>query len=216
MREKPAPALRFWNDSVLPGNVVNQRLTLARNPHYGYHVFALGANGSIWHKFQTGPETTGDFGQPLVPMSAWHCLTPNASLVFANDPAVAPNADGHLELFVAFKPDSLDLWQMYQTDATNPLAWSSPRGPQCACEDPDPSKCPWCETCEQDPECSKHYWCNGFPFTTSDVELYLDPKDSKLKLHYRSFDGHFYQMQQSEPNKSDKWKMGNTDLGQFE
>eukprot|EP00931_Biecheleriopsis_adriatica_P093999 TRINITY_DN67700_c0_g1_i1.p1 TRINITY_DN67700_c0_g1~~TRINITY_DN67700_c0_g1_i1.p1 ORF type:complete len:274 (+),score=33.74 TRINITY_DN67700_c0_g1_i1:86-823(+) len=215
LQARDVKPILFWNESVLPPNVVNQTLALAHNPHYGYHVFALGLNGSIFHKFQTGPERNETAG-PMVPMSDWHVLTPNASLVFANDPAVAANADGHLELIVAYQTDSLDLWQMYQTDVKDPLAWSVPRGPACACEDPDPSKCPWCQDCESRPECSAKYWCTGFPFTTSDLKMELDPSDKKLKLYYRSFDGFMYRMSQRSPSDSKKWDIGGTSVGFYE
>eukprot|EP00933_Yihiella_yeosuensis_P037733 TRINITY_DN3171_c0_g3_i1.p1 TRINITY_DN3171_c0_g3~~TRINITY_DN3171_c0_g3_i1.p1 ORF type:complete len:265 (-),score=39.60 TRINITY_DN3171_c0_g3_i1:87-881(-) len=210
------PGPLMWNQSVLPSNIVSQRLTVVRNPHYGHHVFALGANGSIWHKFQTGPLNKNI--TMTIPMSEWHCLTKNASLVFGNDPAAAVNPDGHIELFAAFKADSYDLWQMYQTNPKDPLAWTAPRGPTCMCEDPDPAKCPWCMNCASRPECQKNYWFPGAPpFTTSDMELLLDPIDHKLRLYYRNFDGHMYYIKQEKPNKSDKWSdEGGVQLAIFE
>lgn len=210
----PLPVV-FWNNSVLPPNIVSQRLTVVKNPFYGHHVFALGLNGSVWHKFQTGPEVDGNL--PHIPMSPWHCLTPNSSLIFGNDPAAAINEDGHIELFVAYKADSYDLWQMYQTDARNPLAWTKPRGPTCMCADPDPAKCPWCVDCAQREECMKNYWFPGAPpFTTSDMEVLLNPEDEKLRLYYRNFDGHMYYLQQEAPNKSDKWQVGGMQMAIFE
>merc|ERR1712216_840773 len=110
-----------------------------------------------------------------VPMSQWLCLTPNASLVFGNSPAIALNADGHIELFVGYKNDSLDLWQMYQTDPKDPLAWSVPRAPYC-----DPAMAT-CRQCLQKPECKATFWTNGFAWTTSQQSLWLDPKDNLLK-----------------------------------
>lgn len=203
-----------WNETVLPPNIIDIRLPVVKNPNYGIHVFALGANGSIWHKFQTGPVDNSSI--KTMPMSGWHCLTKNATLVWGNDPSVVVNADGHIELFVGLKVDSLDVWQMYQTDPKNPLAWSEPRAPACICEDPDPSKCPWCDNCNARPECSKDYWMGWVPFTTSDIETMLDPVDNKVKLHYRNFEGHVYQISQAEPSKSDKWATEAVQLALFE
>lgn len=211
------PGRLQWNETVLPENVIDLRLPTVLNPNYGLHVFALGKNGSLFHKFQTGPSNL-EAALPFTPMSDWHCLTPNASLVFGNDPAVALNADGRIELFVGFKAESYDLWQMYQTDAKNPLAWSLPRAPSClcGCPDPDPSKCTWCDNCDSRPDCSQHYWMGWCPFTTSDMELLLDPADQKLKLHYRNFDGHMYQLSQKNPSNSTIWAPRAVQMAIFE
>jgi hypothetical protein len=194
-------------DGPLPFNIIDLKLATVINPNYGMHVFALGKNGSLFHKFQNGTVNQSAL-IPNIPMSEWHVLTTNASLIFGNDPAVAVNADGRIELFVGYKTDSLGLWQMYQTDPKDPLAWSRIRGPSCMCEDPDPNKCPWCANCDARKECYSNYWTSGFPFATSDMELWLDEKDRKLKLAYRSFDGHMYVMSQSEAGKSDHWPIG--------
>jgi len=212
---EPLPVRPEWNKSVLPGNIVDQKIALVVNPHYGLHAFALGANGSIWHKYQTSPVNMSGL-MPKAVMSEWHVLTPNASLIFGNDPVVALNADGRIELLVGYKKDSLDIWQMYQTDAKDPLAWSKPRGPACMCEDPDPSKCPWCMTCADRPECDEQYWLKSFPFTTSDMSMMLDPTDNKLKLYYRSFDGFLYRMEQQKPGYSKKWTDSAVQFGFFE
>lgn len=198
-----SPAVRGW-DGPLPFNIVNLKLATVVNPNYGMHVFALGKNGSLFHRFQNGTVNQSAL-IPSVPMSDWHVLTKNTSLVFGNDPAVAVNADGHIELFVGYKTDSLDLWQMYQKDPKDPLSWSPIRGPSCMCEDPDPNKCPWCDNCDTRKECYSNYWTSGFPFATSDMELWLNQTDKKLKLAYRSFDGHMYVMSQGEAGKSDRW-----------
>lgn len=205
----------MWNDSVLPANVASQQLPMVKNPHYGLHVFALGNNGSLWHKFQTGAAHL-EAPLPYAPMSPWHCLTPNSSLVWGNDPAVALNADGHIELFVGLQRDSMDLWQMYQTNASDPLSWSLPRGPTCICDAPDPMACPWCIDCPKRPECKQHYWLGYAPFTTSDPEVFLDPVDSMLKLNFRNFDGHLYQLSQQEPGNSVRWSSETVQFAIFE
>eukprot|EP00928_Gymnodinium_smaydae_P066226 TRINITY_DN49268_c0_g1_i1.p1 TRINITY_DN49268_c0_g1~~TRINITY_DN49268_c0_g1_i1.p1 ORF type:complete len:250 (-),score=33.38 TRINITY_DN49268_c0_g1_i1:69-818(-) len=197
-----------WN-GVLPENIVDQQLPSVRNPHYGLHVIALGKNGSLFHKYQIG-STNMSSPVPYVPMSDWICLTPNASLVFGNSPAVALNADGRIELFVGYKPDSLDLWQMYQTDPRDPLAWSEPRAPYC-----DPAQAP-CRQCIKEPNCVKNYWSEGFAWTTSQQSLWLNPDDKKLRLTFRNFDGYVYEMTQGEPSNSDKWPVASLQYAIFE
>lgn len=191
---------------------------MVRNPHYGLHVFGLGKNGSLFHKYQTGQPNMSD-PIPEVPMTEWLCLTPatykNTSgvelpLIFANSPAVALNADGRIEFFVAFKPDSLDLWQMYQTDAKNPLAWSKIRAPYC-----DPSFKD-CRVCLASPDCKKQFWSDTYTWTTSQQSLWLDPQDKKLRLTFRNFDGHVYEKMQDAPSKSDHWSSGSLQYPIFE
>eukprot|EP00747_Dinoflagellata_sp_TGD_P169223 gnl/TRDRNA2_/TRDRNA2_197637_c0_seq1.p1 gnl/TRDRNA2_/TRDRNA2_197637_c0~~gnl/TRDRNA2_/TRDRNA2_197637_c0_seq1.p1 ORF type:complete len:265 (-),score=24.27 gnl/TRDRNA2_/TRDRNA2_197637_c0_seq1:75-869(-) len=204
-----------FNDSVLPGNTISQRLPVVNSPYYGVHVFGLGANGSLFHKFQTGhADMSSDI--PFAPMSDWHCLTPNKSLVFGNDPAVALNADGHIELFAGLTKDSYDLWQMYQTDPKNPLAWSKPRGPTCMCDATDPSACPWCMDCNARVECYSNYWLDHAPFTTSDVDIFLDAQTQKLKLLFRNFDGHMYSLEQQKPGDSTRWSNVTVQYAVFE
>merc|ERR550532_3822661 len=141
-------------------------------------------------------------------MSEWAALTPptykNTSgvenpLIFGNSPAIALNADGRIELFVGFQPDSLDIWQMYQTDASNPLAWSAIRAPYC-----DPAFAD-CVKCVNDPQCKKQFWSEGFYWTTSQQSLWLNPEDKKLRLTWRNFDGHLYEKVQLAPSKSNRW-----------
>lgn len=194
---------------VLPDNIVDQQLPMVRTPHYGMHVIALGKNGSLFHKYQTGPTNTS-VPWPYVPMSDWLCLTPNPSLKFGNSPAIALNADGHIELFVGYLPDSLDIWQMYQTDPKDPLAWSAPRAPYC-----DPSTAS-CLKCLAKPECEATFWSNGYAWTTSQQSLWLNPHDQKLRLTWRNFDGHVYEMTQAKPNDSTTWPVDSLQYAIFE
>lgn len=196
-----------FSDRVLPANIIDLQLPTVRNPHYGMHVIALGKNGSLFHKYQIGNANMSD-PEPEVPMSEWLCLTPatfkNTSgverpLIFGNSPAVALNADGRIELFVGFTGDSMDVWQMYQTDATNPLAWSTPRAPYC---DPSFSDC---RKCLAKPECKANFWSDGYTWTTSQQSLWLDPNDKKLRLTWRNFDGYMYEKVQLAPSKSEHW-----------
>jgi len=189
----------LWH-GVLPENIIDQQLPHVTNPHYGLHLFALGRNGSVFHQYQTGPTNTSG-PSPFVPMTNWLCLTPSASLIFGNAPTVAMNADGRIELFVGYKPDSLDIWQMYQTDAKNPLAWSNPRAPYC---DPAGKEC---RDCVAKPECAANYWTDGYAWTTSQQYVWLDPDDKKLRLRFRSFTGYLYEMKQAGPSNSSHWPL---------
>jgi len=205
-----------WN-GVLPDNIIDQQLPMVRNPHYGMHVIALGKNGSLFHKYQTGPAPPNETS--AVPMSEWAALTPavyknvsgvEAPLIFANAPAVALNADGRIELFVAYSPDSLDLWQMYQTDAKNPLAWSAARA--CYC-DPAILRCRLCLLL---PWCKKNFWADTFYWTTSQQSLWLDPTDNKLRLSWRLFNGQVYELIQTKPSKSNHYDHNLTTYPVFE
>merc|ERR1712226_720793 len=176
-----------------------------RNPHYGLHVIVTGKNGSLFHKYQTGKLNTSD-PNPTMPMSEWAALTPpmikNVSgawnpLTFGNAPAIALNADGRIELIVGYAPDSLDLYQMYQTDAKDPLAWSAIRAPYCD------GTIPECVKCIGDAECKKQFWSDTYRWTTSQQYLWLNPVDNKLRLNWRLFDGHLYESVQDKPSKSD-------------
>lgn len=195
-----------WS-GVLPENIIDQQLPMVRNPHYGVHVIATGKNGSLYHKYQTGPRNISE-PMAVVPMTEWLVLTPathkNTSgvdlpLIFGNSPAIALNADGRIELFVGYAPDSLDVWQMYQTDAKNPLAWSKIRAPFC-----DPSFAD-CRKCIAKPECKATFWSDGYTWTTSQQTLWLNPDDKKLRLTWRNFDGHVYEKIQTAPSQSEHW-----------
>lgn len=209
-----SPQRLLYNETVLPPNFHSQRLATVTNPYYGIHVFALGKNGSLWHKFQTGPPDL-NVSIPFTPMSPWHCLTPNASLTWSNEPAAAVNRDGHIEIFVGLGNSSTQLWQMYQSDPKDPLSWSAPRAPACSCG-PEATECPQCKDCSTRPDCMKNYWIGSEVITTSDAELRLDQQDQKLKLYFRNSDGHMYELSQEEPNKSEKWAQQSIQLATFE
>jgi hypothetical protein len=53
-----------------------------------------------------------------------------AGSVWDADPAVGVNPDGTIDVFIR-ELANLDLWQIYQTDATDPNAWSMIR--ECTC-----------------------------------------------------------------------------------
>eukprot|EP00930_Biecheleria_cincta_P098563 TRINITY_DN90215_c0_g1_i1.p1 TRINITY_DN90215_c0_g1~~TRINITY_DN90215_c0_g1_i1.p1 ORF type:complete len:288 (+),score=23.36 TRINITY_DN90215_c0_g1_i1:122-865(+) len=205
-----------WH-GVLPDNIVDQQLPTVRNPHYGIHVVALGKNGSLFHRYQTGPINKTIAGN-LLPMTNWICLTPDNSFLFGNPPAVALNADGRIELFAGDLNGSLDLIQMYQLDASNPLSWSKPRAPWCdAIGPPADPECARCSRAPVSDPCYDKFWNTGYVWTTSQQALWLDSVDKKLKLSWRSFTGEMYQISQKEPSNSKQWNIEMTTwVGAFE
>lgn len=194
-----------WPHPKLPDNIVDQQLPSVRNPHYGLHIIALGVNGSLFHRYQTGPINHTAAGDVL-PMTDWICLTPDNTFIYGNPPAIAMNADGRIELFVGDKNGSLDLIQMYQLDATNPLSWSKPRAPWCdALGPPADPECARCAAAPTTDPCYDKFWKRTYVWTTSQQSLWLDPADKKLKLSFRSFTGEMYQLSQAAPSNSKQW-----------
>jgi len=137
------------------------------------HVFALGADGALYHKYQPTGQT------PASNWTAWilRAKAPEGSKWDA-DPTVAVAADGSLEVFVR-QLANLDLWQMYQTDASNPEAWSAPR--ECSCVD-----MPCNDTNPED------FWNTSPVFPTSDVNIIPSGPNGANRLFYRGFDGSLY------------------------
>jgi hypothetical protein len=194
-----------WAGAVLPDNIVDQQLPIVRNPHYGLHIVALGANGSLFHRYQNGTLNHTIAGDEL-PMTNWICLTPDNTFIFGNPPAIAMNADGRIELFAGDKNGSLDLIQMYQLDATNPLSWSKPRAPWCdALGPPADPECARCSNLPVTDPCYDKFWNTGYVWTTNSQTLWLDPSDKMLKLSWRSFTGEMFQISQKSPSNSKQW-----------
>ena len=110
-----------------------------KQQHYGLHVFATGANGSLFHMWQTS--NVSDAGEAS--MSKWACLTPNPVYASAGyvppvwwwDPAAVVNKDGHIDVFIRLLADK-NLWQLYQKDPTDPQSFTAPRSPWCLCNFP--------------------------------------------------------------------------------
>jgi len=137
------------------------------------HVFALGADGGLYHKYQMLNQ------MPTANWTDWilRAKAPMGS-VWDADPAVAVAEDGSLEVFIRQLAD-LDLWQLYQTDASNPDAWSSPRECSCIvmpCNDTNPND----------------FWNTQPVFPTSDVTILQTGEGGANRLFYRGFDGALY------------------------
>lgn len=197
----------------MPFNIFDLQIPMVHNPHYGIHLVVLGQNGSLYHRFQTGPTNTSAL-MPYIPMSDWHVLTKDPTLFWGNSPAIALNADGRIELIVGNTNGSLDLFQMYQTDAKDPLAWSKPRPPWCDALGPpaDPA-CAKCADAPPSDPCYDEFWITGYVWATNEQSLWLDPNDKKLKLFWRSFTNEIYMISQKEPSNSKQWEITNVRFG---
>lgn len=213
-----------YPQTVLPQNdTFHQQFAMVMNPNYGLHVFARGANSSLFHKFQTGVYT--DVTGTTANMSEWHCLTPNPGwtsagrkpLIFWEDPVAEINNDGRAEIFIRLTGD-LDLWQIYQTDAKDPLAWTEPRPPACLCNfppcvDKGQTKCGVVSQCDNtgldcDKEDPNQYWLQGSAFPTANMNMLKDPSDGRLTVYFRNFDGQIYTNSQMEPGNSTLYTSG--------
>jgi len=162
--------VRYPNPKLPQGNTTV--MAIADTPTY-IHVFALGADGALYHKYQMQDQ------KPVANWSDWivRARAPSGTSWDA-DPAVGVNPDGSLDVFVR-ELENLDLWQIYQTDATDPDAWSALRECTCVampCNDTNPA----------------HYWNRQPVFPTSDVTITNTGPGGALRLFYRGFDGSLY------------------------
>jgi hypothetical protein len=208
----------LYNNSVLPQNdTFHQQFAMVVNPNYGLHVFARGANSSLFHMFQTSNHKDASGGMP---MSKWHVLTPyngTASdgwhkLIWWEDPVAALNLDGRAEIFIRITGD-LDLWHMYQTNASDPLAWDRPKGPVCLCNFPPCKNQTLCGTeasCDaKGVDCHKanpaDYWSDHTGFPTSNMNTHVDSRTGLVSLYYRGFDGRVYRDAQAKAGDPSKY-----------
>jgi len=162
-------APQYPNPKIPEGNTTT--FAIAEQSKF-LHVFALGSDGALYHKYQP----LG--GNPPANWTQWilRAKAPGGSKWDA-DPAVAVAPDGSLEVFIR-QLANLDLWQMYQTDASDPNAWSVPRECSCIvmpCNDTNPND----------------FWNTSPVFPTSDVTITTGP-DGWNRLFYRGFDGALY------------------------
>jgi len=136
------------------------------------HVFALGADGALYHKYQPQGQ------QPPANWTDWIMRSRAPGGIWDADPACGVDADGVTEVYIRYSTN-LDLWQLYNTDVDDPNAWSTPRESACVslpCNDTNP----------------KDYWNTQPVFPTSDITLLNDPSDGHLDMFYRGFDGALY------------------------
>lgn len=212
-----------YDNPVLPENgtwsAFAWQPAVVNNPNYGLHVFTLGANKSLYHKYQTGNFSANN----TITMSDWICLTPDngitsaglVPLIFWDDPVAIVNDDGRIEVFIRLKSDN-DLWQIYQQDAKDPLSFTQPRGPTCLCNfppcvDQNQTKCGVSQNCDnQGLDCSDPSvpagWNNHAPFPTSNMNAMK--VDGRVQVVYRGFDGRMYMDRQVTPGNSTRYVGG--------
>eukprot|EP00823_Brevimastigomonas_motovehiculus_P007080 TRINITY_DN6091_c0_g1_i1.p1 TRINITY_DN6091_c0_g1~~TRINITY_DN6091_c0_g1_i1.p1 ORF type:complete len:215 (+),score=42.60 TRINITY_DN6091_c0_g1_i1:33-647(+) len=147
------------------------------------HLFALGADGNLWHRYQM---MTG--ADEKAPWSAWilRAKAPNGS--WNSDPTAGMGADGTIEVFIRYTTN-LDVWQIYQLNPADPNSWSKPRESSCVdlpCNDTDPT----------------HFWNTQPVFPTSDLTMLNDKTDGSIQLYYRGFNGALFRLRQKKGTHS--------------
>jgi hypothetical protein len=193
------PALSWaYPVEVLPeGNTTN--LAMAHTQH-GQQLVALGADAQLWHLY-TLPNGSWAQWSPLTKF----CPSFNDShrpCVFDSDPAIGVNADGRLEVFARFH-DNLDMWQMHQTDPSDPTKWSIPR--ESSCVDQDQNTATW--WCVGMPagtygQPAAHFWVGSPIFSTSNPTVLNHPTTGAIELYFRGFEGHMYEVHQLQAGNS--------------
>jgi hypothetical protein len=96
---------------------------------------------------------------------------------------------------------NLDLWQMYMTDPDDFMgSWTTPREGSCVDQDQNTGTW-WCI----EPR-DENYWIVDSPvFPTSNPNVLNDPKDGRLVLYFRTFQGGMYMLKQSSVGNSTHW-----------
>jgi hypothetical protein len=156
-------------------------------------VFALGKNGGLWHRYIIKNSSLSHQHRQLAHAVAHRALAPRTVITaqwsawkqlavapqnsfWDTDPVAGLSTDGHIDVFIR-EHMNLDTWQVYQTDATDPEAWSAPR----ECANVDGSAQP-----------NATFWNTQCTFPTSDLTIQNSPDDGSLELFFRGFDGKLF------------------------
>jgi len=167
-----------YDNMVLPqGNTTV--LATALTKQY-MHVFALGQDGNLYHKYMDTSLSTEKW-------TDWILRAVAVNGTWNSDPCVGVNADGSIEVFIRYSTN-LDLWQIYQADPADPNNWSVPREAAC----PTPPNC-------QQP-LTTWYWNIQPSFPTSNCQIVPDLTDGRLQVFIRGFDGGYYVFRQTAVN----------------
>jgi hypothetical protein len=164
---------------------------------YGQHLVALGKDAQLYHLYTFKNGSWSDWHQ-----LSMYCPSRNDSTrlcEFDSDPAVGVNVDGRLEVFARFKTN-LDLWKFDLQNASDPHSWSLPR--ETSCVDQDQNTALWyClgEKVGQFGNPKEHYWVGQPIFPTSNPTVVSDPVDGRLRVYFRGFEGHLYEVHQMQP-----------------
>jgi len=168
-------AAKYPNQHLPEGNTT----TLATCQTLSFlHVFALGNDAKLWHRWTSVIDTVPNIGN----WSDWSVIGAGP---WDSDPSCGVNVDGTVEVFIR-NHVNLDLWQVYQLDPNDATSWSDNR--EASCFTPPNCKTPRI----------LYYWNTQPSFPTSDISIVNDPFDSRLQLFYRGFDGALYVCRQTE------------------
>jgi len=178
--------IKYPDEHLPEGNTTVLAIT---DNGYAIHVFALGKDGGLWHKYQAVNESWTD----------WILRAKADDGVWDSDPACGVNkGDNTVEVFIRYSRN-LDLWQMYQLDARDPTQWSVARESSCV-----------------DLPCnntgSKTFWNTQPIFPTSDISVVSDSSSGQMSLFYRGFDGGLYVVKKKESTAHSYWPPSRFDV----
>ena len=178
-------------------------LAMAHTKAGGQQLVARGADGQLWH-LHTLKNGSWSGWAPLTTACPSFNET-DRPCVFDSDPAVAVNADGRLEVFARFKTN-LDMWQMHQTDPSDPTKWSVPR--ESSCVDQDQNTATW--WCKDMPagkygQPASAFWVGEPIFSTSNPTAITNPNTGAIQLYFRGFEGHLFEVHQLVPGNSTRY-----------
>jgi hypothetical protein len=109
----PGSSFSEWNDFGTPEVALEDRPGLARSADGRLELFAVGVDGALYHRWETAVGT--------LTWSGWASAGKPAATRFVDHPALAPSADGRLELFVTGADGNV--WHRWQTRASD--GWSN-------------------------------------------------------------------------------------------
>jgi len=195
VHSRPLPSPLMYPNERLPHS--NKTVFAIANTKYAYHVFARGKDNLLYHKYSMKDNFSIEAREAFSDSGPWtdwimRAQAPNGS--WDSDPACGVNPDGSIEVFIRYSTN-LDMWQMYQTDPTDPNAWSDPR--ECSCVDVGN-----CQNANNsDPNA---YWNTQPIFPTSDIQI-MNAADGSLNIYYRGFNGKLNVIAQKDPVSHKYW-----------
>jgi len=178
--------IKYPDEHLPEGNTTVLAIT---DNGYALHIFALGKDGGLWHKYQAVNESWTD----------WILRAQAVDGIWDSDPSCGVNtADDTVEVFIRYSRN-LDLWQIYQLDARDPTQWSIARESSCV-----------------DLPCNntsgKSFWNTQPIFPTSDISIVNDPLTGQISLFYRGFDGGLYVVKKKDSVAHTYWPPSRFDV----
>jgi len=178
--------IKYPDEHLPEGNTTVLAIT---DNGYALHVFALGKDGGLWHKYQVVNGSWTD----------WILRAEAIDGVWDSDPSCGVNKDDNtVEVFIRYSRN-LDLWQIYQLDARDPTQWSIARESSCV-----------------DLPCNNTshltFWNTQPIFPTSDISVVSDSSTGQLSLFYRGFDGGLYVVKKKDSQTHSYWPPSRFDV----